>query len=124
MRGKPLFPFAITAIIGIVLMLSLSFIGLDHRADMNAGENEAEEEIVAFDDPVAAGDEIAHQSCIGCHGGDLSGAAGPALTSLDGKYSVEEIHDIIIKGKGGMPAMPLNDVEADAVAQYLLSISE
>jgi cytochrome c550 len=126
MKGRPLLPFAVTAIIGILLMVVLSFVGLDQRAEMNADDaDEAEEEVTEFDDPVAAGQELAQQSCIGCHGGDLSGGAGPALTALDGKYSVEEIADIITGGTGNMPPVSnLNDVEADAIAQYLLAESE
>ncbi|TWI57763.1 cytochrome c550 [Halalkalibacter nanhaiisediminis] len=123
MKGRPLLPFAITAIIGILLMVSLSFVGLDQRAEMNADEDGAEtEEVTEFEDPIAEGQRLAEQSCIACHGGDLSGGAGPALTSLD--KSPEEIINIIQNGQGTMPPMPLNDVEADAVAQYLLSISE
>ncbi|MDT8861769.1 cytochrome c [Alkalihalobacillus sp. MEB130] len=124
MKGRPLLPFAITAIVGILLMVALSFVGLDQRAQMNADPEEAEE-VEEFDDPVTAGQELAQQSCIGCHGGDLGGASGPALTALDGKYSVEEIADIITGGYGTMPAITnLNDVEADAIAQYLLAESE
>lgn len=124
MKGRPLLPFAITAIIGILLMVSLSFIGLNQRAEMNADEPEAEE-VTEFEDPVTAGEGLTEQSCIACHGGDLSGGAGPALTSLEGTYSVEEIAGIIQNGKGGMPPISnLNEVEADAIAQYLLSISE
>lgn len=122
MKGRPLVPFAITAIIGILLMISLSFVGLNQRAEMNSDETEEAPE--AYEDPIAAGQEIAGSSCIGCHGGDLGGSAGPALTALEGKYSHEEIVGIIQNGQGAMPATGLNDVDADAVAQYLLSISE
>ncbi|WP_088102501.1 cytochrome c550 [Halalkalibacter urbisdiaboli] len=122
MKGRPLVPFAITAIIGILLMISLSFVGLDQRAEMNADETEEVPE--EHEDPIAAGEEIAGKSCIGCHGGDLGGASGPALTALEGKYDHDEIVGIIQNGQGAMPATGLNDVDADAVAQYLLSISE
>ncbi|MCM3761486.1 cytochrome c [Alkalihalobacillus oceani] len=123
MKGRPLMPFAITAIVGILLMVSLSFVGLNQRAEMNA-DGEGAEEVEEFEDPIAEGQVLAEQSCIACHGGDLSGGAGPGLTSLEGAYTVEEIVDIIQNGQGSMPATGLNDVEADAVAQYLLSISE
>lgn len=123
MKGRPLLPFAIIAILGIVVMISLSFIGLNQREAMQADE-EGEEEVTEIEDPVAAGEELAQASCIGCHGGDLGGGAGPALTSLEGQYSQEEITDIIVNGYGSMPAVNDNEVEADAIAQYLLSISE
>ncbi|WP_017728371.1 cytochrome c550 [Halalkalibacterium ligniniphilum] len=122
MKGRPLLPFAIIAIIGILVMISLSFVGLNQRAEMNS--EETEEEVTEIEDPIAAGEQMVQASCIGCHGGDLSGGAGPALTSLEGKYSQEEIADIVMKGMGGMPPVNDNEVEADAIAQYLLSISE
>ncbi|WP_368504790.1 cytochrome c550 [Alkalihalophilus sp. As8PL] len=124
MKGRPLLPFGIIAIVGIVVMISLSFMGLNQREAMNADEEETEE-VTEFEDPVAAGEELTQASCIGCHGGDLGGASGPALTSLEGSYSQEEITDIILNGQGAMPAISnVNDVEADAIAEYLLSISE
>ncbi|ARK29346.1 cytochrome c550 [Halalkalibacter krulwichiae] len=125
MKGRPLLPFAVTAIVGILLMIALSFVGLNQREAMNADEAEGTEEVTEFEDPVTAGQELAQQSCIGCHGGDLAGGAGPALTDLDGVYSAEEITDIILNGYGAMPAISnLNDVEADAIAQYLLAGAE
>lgn len=125
MKAKPLLPFAIIAVIGIFLMVSLSLIGQGKRAEMYAdGEEGAVEEVEEFDDPIAAGEELAQGSCIGCHGGDLTGQAGPDITALEGTYSAEEITEIILNGKGGMPPIPVNDVEADAIAQYLLSLSE
>ncbi|ADC50799.1 cytochrome c551 [Alkalihalophilus pseudofirmus OF4] len=123
MKGRPLLPFAIIAIVGIVVMISLSFIGLNQREAMQADE-EGEEEVTEIEDPVAAGEELVQTSCIGCHGGDLSGGAGPALTSLEGQYTQEEITDIVVNGIGSMPSVNDNEVEADAIAQYLLSISE
>ncbi|MEC2070487.1 cytochrome c550 [Alkalihalophilus marmarensis] len=123
MKGRPLLPFAIIAIVGIVVMISLSFIGLNQREAMQADE-EGEEEVTEIEDPVAAGEELVQASCIGCHGGDLSGGAGPALTSLEGQYTQEEITDIVVNGIGSMPSVNDNEVEADAIAQYLLSISE
>ncbi len=125
MKGKPLMPFAIIAVIGIFLMVTMSLIGQGKRAEMYAdGEEGAAEEIVEFDDPIAAGEELVTGSCLACHGQNLEGQVGPALTSLEGKLSVEEITNIVLKGKGGMPPIPVNEVEADAIAQYLLSISQ
>lgn len=123
MKGKPLFPFAITAIVGILLTVALSFWAMDQRAQMHSDEEP--EEVTEFDDPIVAGEELYTQSCIACHGDDLSGVSAPALNALEGKYSAEEIVDIIHTGPGTMPAFDnLNDVEADAIAQYLLSQSE
>ena len=58
---------------------------------------------------------MAQQSCIGCHGGDLSGAgSNPDLTNLD--LTHDEVVDVILNGQGAMPSMTDNEVEADAIA--------
>ncbi len=121
MKGKPLIPFAIIAIVGILLTITLSFVGLNQREALESDEEEVEE-VEEFEDPVVAGEELAAQSCIACHGNDLTGASGPDISNLSGKYSEEEIVEIILQGTGSMPAQSqLNDVEADAIAQYLLA---
>ncbi|WP_216830037.1 c-type cytochrome [Alkalihalobacterium elongatum] len=124
MKGRPLFPFAVIAIAGILLMVALSFQGL---LASQADEGEAEEEIV-FDDPIAAGEELTQRSCLSCHGQDLQGlASNPAINALEGKYTEEEIVQIIFGQYEGvnMPAMSnLKPAEAEAIATYLLHVSE
>ncbi|HHY21552.1 MAG TPA: cytochrome c [Bacilli bacterium] len=122
MKGSPLMPFLLTAILGILLMLAMSFYGLNQKQAAEAGE--VEEEVTEIEDPIAAGEEFVQKSCIGCHGNELQGASGPALDALNGKLSEEEIVEVITKGRGGMPAMPYNDVEAQAIATYLLDVSK
>ncbi|MBU8905682.1 cytochrome c550 [Desertibacillus haloalkaliphilus] len=124
MKGKPLVPFAVTAVLGILLMIVLSLVGLNHQATLEEGDGEEVEEVVEFDDPIQAGEDLVNQSCISCHGNDLTGVSGPAINALEGQYSEDEIADIVLNGIGGMPAMPHNEVEAEAIATYLLSISE
>ncbi|RJF73682.1 cytochrome c [Deinococcus cavernae] len=96
---------------------------------------------VAVDPAVAAsiakdyptiGDQIYHQgnpatgaiACAGCHGANGEGGAGPKLagntklTQDGGLYT----HNIVLKGKGGMPAFEgkLDDTQLYAVANYVL----
>ncbi|MEK3935433.1 cytochrome c551 [Sporosarcina sp. FSL W7-1349] len=59
------------------------------------------------------------KSCIGCHGGNLEGASGPKLSDVGSRLSEEEIHTIILEGKGNMPPGLLQGEEADAVAKWL-----
>lgn len=122
MKRRPLIPFAVIALIGILLTISLSFYGLNQRENL-ASEGEEPEEIEEFEDPVTAGEELATQSCIMCHGDDLTGAGGnPDISNLSGTYSEDEIVNIILNGIGDMPPVStLNEVEADAIAQYLLA---
>ncbi|MFS0786295.1 cytochrome c [Shouchella sp. 1P09AA] len=123
MKGRPLIPFAIIALLGIVLMVAMSAIGVDQRASMD----EEEEEPVEIGDPVEYGQGIVESSCISCHANDLGGtASAPAINDLEGELSHDEIVDIVTNGQGNMPAFgsSLQPEEIDAVADYLLSLSE
>ena len=54
-------------------------------------------------DKAAEGYKIAEQNtCLSCHGGELGGGTGPQLTQSG--LSAEEIAEIAVNGKGGMPA--------------------
>lgn len=125
MRGKPLYPFAVTAVLGIILITLLSFVGLyqsSHEAANDDGENKEE---VQFDDPIELGEHVYLQNCAACHGDNLEGMGGnPALNALEGKYTVDEILQIIAEGRGIMPAGLVEGEEAEAVANYLLSQSQ
>ncbi|EGQ27198.1 cytochrome c-553 [Sporosarcina newyorkensis 2681] len=64
-------------------------------------------------------EKVVQTSCVSCHGGNLEGGAGPALDKVGATHSEEEIHDIIINGKGAMPPGIIKGEEADAVAAWL-----
>ncbi|APH03601.1 cytochrome c551 [Bacillus weihaiensis] len=64
-------------------------------------------------------EEIYQQTCIGCHGGNLQGGAGPNLTEVGAKYDQDAIESIIINGQGSMPKGLLNEAEAEVVAAWL-----
>src|SRR3954463_13005122 len=70
-------------------------------------------------------------SCTGCHGADLRGGdmGGPnllrsqvALSDLGGELMVPIIHGS--RQNMGMPAIGLNDADANAVAAYVRSVIE
>lgn len=108
-------PFAIIAIIGIFAVVIVSSIGVSQRADIqNEDENGGETEEVAQDP-----EEIFANSCASCHGGDLTGGAGPDLTSVGSDHSAEDIQDIIINGQGSMPPGIIQGEEANEVAAWL-----
>ncbi|SDY52556.1 cytochrome c550 [Evansella caseinilytica] len=123
MRGKPLYPFAVTAVLGIGLIIILSFYGLNTGPDM-AGDDEADDSEQQFDDPIELGEHVYLQNCSACHGQNLNDGSAPALNALEGKYTAEDIVHIINEGQGAMPAGMASGAEADAVAEYLLSVSE
>lgn len=109
-------PFAIIAIIGIFAVVIFSSIGVSQRADIqNEDENGGAEEEVVAEDP----EEIFANSCASCHGGDLTGGAGPDLTSVGSDHSKEDILSVIDEGQGTMPAGLIQGEEADEVAAWL-----
>ncbi|MFS0575466.1 cytochrome c551 [Sporosarcina sp. 179-K 3D1 HS] len=85
----------------------------DTNNDANTGTSGGGE--TASADPEA----LYKNSCIGCHGGNLEGASGPALNDVGSRYSAEEINTIIVDGKGGMPPGLLKGEEAQVVAEWL-----
>ncbi|MFC4738146.1 c-type cytochrome [Bacillus daqingensis] len=123
MRGGPLFPFAATAALGLLLVFFLSLVGLNiggEEAAENGNENEENAQEEEFDDPIELGEHLYEGNCASCHGGDLEGGTGPALDG--GAYSEEEIVAAINEGPGSMPAGLVEDgEEAEAVAEYILS---
>jgi len=101
---------------GLVIGLGLAFSG--------AGVPKEEPQEAAAQAPSAEEVQSMVQStCVACHGADLNGSAGPNLHNLDQKYSKEEIVDILVNGKGGMPkgTVPGNE---EYVADYLLTLKQ
>ncbi|HLS09720.1 cytochrome c551 [Lentibacillus sp.] len=85
--------------------------GGDTGGDESAGDGGGE--------TTAAAEEIFESNCASCHGADLSGGAGPELTSVGADYSADEIVDIIQNGKGSMPAQDVSDEDAQTLADWL-----
>lgn len=102
----------LAALFGVVLTLGACGGGGDDAAD-NGDNGDAG----ATDN--AAAEEVYKDNCASCHGADLSGGAGPDLTSVGADYSKDEIVDIIQNGKGQMPAQNLSDDDADLIAGWL-----
>lgn len=63
--------------------------------------------------------KLFNQKCSSCHGENLEGGAGPALNNVGSKLSKEDIENIILEGKGGMPKGLLQGEEASSVAEWL-----
>jgi mono/diheme cytochrome c family protein len=119
MKKNPVIPYAIIAVIGVLLVIVISAVGIGQRSDIaDEGKDEATEESQdgeTSDDP----EEIFKNNCSSCHGADLSGGAGPDLTKIGSKHSEEEIHDIAVNGTGSMPPGMATDDEADVLAKWL-----
>lgn len=118
MRGKPLYPFAATAVLGILMIVILSFVGLNVGQETAGDGNENNEAEQEFDDPIELGENVYIGQCASCHGENLDGGVGPGLSG--GAYTEEEILTAIAEGPGTMPAGLASGEEADAVALYIL----
>ena len=84
----------------------------------NAGNNNGNN---GGGDTAASAEQIYKQNCASCHGQDLSGGVGPNLQKVGSKYSKEQIKEIIVKGRGAMPAGIIKGEDADKVAEWLAS---
>ncbi|SEQ18255.1 cytochrome c551/cytochrome c550 [Virgibacillus subterraneus] len=124
MKKNPVIPYATIAVIGILLVVVISFVGLDQRQtiekkEKNGGENteEKSQEGETTSDP----SKVFESNCASCHGADLSGGMGPALNKVGSKYSQEEIREIIKTGfpDAGMQGNIIQGEKADAVAKWL-----
>lgn len=128
MRGKPLYPYAGIAIVGIAIMIVLSFVGVNQKDARLAleGEEPAQEETADSTSPTSLGEESYQNTCIGCHGGNFEGPMA-SLVGIGEKYSKEDIIAIIQEGgeefgAPGMAAYP--NVDAEAIAEYLLEATK
>lgn len=68
---------------------------------------------------VSEGEDLYQKSCMGCHGGNLEGAIGPALDKVGAAMSAEEIETIILEGAPGMPGKIREGEEAAQIAEWL-----
>lgn len=122
MKRNPIIPFLLIAVFGLGLMFFLSLEGID-----NAKEMASEEKAAEGGGETAEGGEFdpeAHyqSSCIGCHGSSYEGGAGPSLVGVGEKYSQEELQDILVNGKGGMPPGLVQPDNAEAMAAWVAEI--
>jgi len=111
-------PYALIAVLGLTLMIVISFVGLNQMDQVNGdgeGEDGEKSEEQATTDP----EKIYEQNCLSCHGSDLSGQVGPSLETIGDKLSEDEIADIIKNGKGSMPAQQLGDEQVSAITSWL-----
>lgn len=128
MKKNPVIPYALIAVLGIVLVIVISVVGINQRDAMESDDDDADTEEQSDEDK---GDEDAEEgdtddpedifedNCASCHGDDLSGDMGPNLQEVGDRHSEDEIEDIIMNGKGDMPAGLVEEDEADTLADWL-----
>lgn len=112
MKNNPIIPYVLIMAFGIGLIFFLSLEGAGKKDEAHGDEGGAATEEIS-------GESIVQSTCIGCHGGDLSGGMGPALnTGLD----AEHVKDVVMNGFGTMSPMISNEEEAQAVADYIAGL--
>ena len=111
MKNNPIVPYVLIMAFGIGLIFFMSLTGSENKKEIAEGGDTTE----AADDGSAL-----VQSCIGCHGGDLTGGVGPSLHGL----AEERIVDVLTNGIEGTPmvANMKNEAEAQAIAEYISTL--
>ncbi|MFK2824391.1 cytochrome c [Bacillus sp. B190/17] len=119
MNRNPIIPYLLIAVFGLGLIFFLSLEGLSNSKEMAEGGEKTEEKAEggAFDP-----EGFYKQTCIGCHGGNFEGGAGPALKGIGEKVSKDEIKDVLLNGKGSMPPGLVPAENADAMADWVSKI--
>lgn len=112
---NPLIPYAIIAVLGIIVVIIISFVGVSQREAIQNPENENTGEEASLDP-----EEIFANSCASCHGDDMSGSGdAPDLTQVGNRLDEDEIIEIINEGRGSMPPGTASPEEAEVIAEWL-----
>lgn len=116
---RNILPFGIIAIVGIFISIIVFYVGVHQRDDIRLAEENGGEPVEEQGEVVTDPEEIFASSCASCHGQDLSGGAGPDLTTVGSSLSAEDIQGIIVNGQGSMPGGLVGNEEADILAEWL-----
>ena len=120
---NPVIPYLLIAVIGVFLVAAVSYIGIGQRDAIQNDDNGAVENNEGNNNgggETTDAEAIFSNNCASCHGNDLEGGMGPALTEVGSELSADEINDIITNGSdGGMPAGVIDGAEKEAVVKWL-----
>lgn len=120
MKNNPIIPYILIMAFGIGLIFFMSLEGAGNKEEIaNGGEATTEGGATAEGGAAAGGAELV-STCIGCHGGDLTGGMGPSLVDKD----PERIVEVLTKGIPGTPMTPglKTPDEAQAIADYISTL--
>lgn len=127
MQKNAIVPYILIMAFGIGLIFFLSVQGVNNEAEIaeeQATEEEGGGEEAAEGGEEAAGDfdpeATAQANCISCHGSSYEGGVGPSLVATE--LPQEDIENILVNGKGGMPAGLVEEANAAAMAEWVLSL--
>ena len=66
-----------------------------------------------------AAEDTYKKSCASCHGGDLTGGAGPDISKVGDRLSADEIGTVIEEGATGMPGGLVSGDDLTTLADWL-----
>ncbi|WPP49182.1 outer membrane protein assembly factor BamB family protein [Catalinimonas niigatensis] len=102
---------------GMVYVMSIdwpSFYGIMEKREV------ADETEVAQNSLAEGGQDIYTKNCMACHGKEKEGAVGPSLLHMKEQYNFGEFQQLMIGGRGEMPAFPhLNEGALNRLYTYL-----
>lgn len=99
--------FLITLLVMLMILAACGNESANDSAGSKGGTTQSEAE------------KVFQNNCAYCHGSDLSGGAGPALTEVGSRYTEEEIAEIIINGKKAMPEGLVEGEKVELLASWL-----
>ncbi|MCS7058597.1 MAG: tetratricopeptide repeat protein [Meiothermus sp.] len=67
----------------------------------------------------STGQQVYLSRCAACHGAEAQGGLGPRLKGNPVLRVPEAVREVVQKGRGQMPAIPLSEAEMTALLQYL-----
>lgn len=118
MKRNAIVPYLLIMVMGVLLVAGVSTLAIFYSKEAAGVDGTPEEgEEVAL-----TPEEIYVQSCLVCHGENYEGAMGPALTNLDDRLDEEEIRDVLVNGRGAMPANLVPGDALDDMIDWLLSL--
>ncbi len=115
MKRNPIVPYILIMVLGLGLVFFLSIKGIGDSKEL-AADNDGDQAETEVFEPEA----YAQKSCIGCHGGDLTGASAPSLHGTG--LSAAEIKEILINGKGTMPPGLVKAENVDEMAEWVANL--
>ncbi|MEG0450834.1 MAG: cytochrome c [Lysinibacillus sp.] len=121
MKNNPIVPYILILAFGIGLIFFMSVLGAEDKKEIADAGKEGTEQSGGGATTEGGDDAALVQSCISCHGGDLTGGGvGPDLTGLD----AERITDVLVNGIEGtmMTKGMKTEDEAKAIAEYISTL--
>lgn len=102
---------------GMFYVLSIDWPSFYERLEKRKPESEQEDAALRA---VNQTRDLYLQNCSACHGTDQSGGIGPSLADLDGRLNFADFQQVLLSGRGDMPAFShLNDEHVKTLYQFL-----